>query len=210
MYYIGVINSRQRGQVQGGRKMKIYNISNNSKFINSSIGEAKRNNQENSNKNDEGIRDEYIPIQQEKQNITHENPTYKIDKTTIQRLKAESEKTYSHLRELVRQLLERQGLTFHDLDGLETEIEIDETTRLEAQAMIGEGGPLSPENVSDKIVAFAKAISGGDKSKLDTLKSAIEEGFRQAAHILGGELPEISQKTYDLIMEKLDAWEAEE
>jgi hypothetical protein len=38
------------------------------------------------------------------------------------------------------------------------------------------------------------------------LKSSIEEGFRQAAQALGGELPEISHKTHDMIMGKLDKW----
>ncbi|MGF7184641.1 hypothetical protein GGQ84_000725 [Desulfitispora alkaliphila] len=50
--------------------------------------------------------------------------------------------------------------------------------------MIGDGGPFSPEVVSDRIVDFAKAM-------------------------LGGTLPEISYQTYDLVMEKLDAWKSE-
>lgn len=37
--------------------------------------------------------------------------------------------------------------------------------------MIGEGGPLSPEVVSDRIVEFAKAISGEDKEKIDMLRA---------------------------------------
>lgn len=68
---------------------------------------------------------------------------------------------------------------------------------------------MSPEKVSDRIVEFAKAISGGDKSKIDTLRDAIEKGFAEAARVLGGELPEVSQKTYDLVMQKLDTWAQE-
>lgn len=140
-----------------------------------------------------------------------EKSTYaKPDMATIQRLKEKSNQTYQHLREMVRLLLERQGLTFKDLGTFEGDIPVDEQTRLEAQAAIAEGGPLSPENVSNNIVDFAKAISGGDKSKLDILRGAIEKGFEEAAKILGGELPEISNKTYTLIMEKLDTWEKAE
>ena len=148
---------------------------------------------------------EYIPTEE-----TEKSTYAKPDMATIQRLKEKSNQTYQHLREMVRLLLERQGLTFKDLGTFEGDIPVDEQTRLEAQAAIAEGGPLSPENVSNNIVDFAKAISGGDKSKLDILRGAIEKGFEEAAKILGGELPEISNKTYTLIMEKLDTWEKAE
>lgn len=75
--------------------------------------------------------------------------------------------------------------------------------------MIAEDGPLGVETTSGKIVDFAKALSGGDKGKLEELKGAIEKGFNEAKRILGGTLPEISQKTYDSIMDKLSAWENE-
>lgn len=152
------------------------------------------------------IKDEYIPSQPQKtdKQVTYQKPSPKIDNATIQRIKEESEKTYSQLRELVRQLLEKQGLTFKDIET--QDIKIDEETRIKAQEMISEGGPLSPEAVSDRIVEFAKAISRGDKEKIDMLRSAIEKGFKEAAEALGGKLPEICQKTYELINKKLDAW----
>lgn len=152
------------------------------------------------------IKDEYIPSETNTKKATYKKPHLQVDEKTIQRLKEESERTYNSLREMVRQLLERQGMTLKDLDDPEKIVKVDEEARLEAQAMIAEEGPLSPEAVSDRIVEFAKAISDGDKDKFDTLKAAIEEGFKQAADVLGGELPEISQRTYDLVMEKLDKW----
>jgi len=148
---------------------------------------------------------EYLPAKEEKK-TTYAKP----DRAAIARLKEESEQAYQHLRDMVRQLLERQGLTFKDLGTFEGDIPIDEQTRLEAQEAIDEGGPMSPGSVSDRIVDFAKAISGGDKSKLKMLRGAIEKGFEEAAKAFGGELPEISHKTHTLIMEKLDAWEKEE
>lgn len=110
----------------------------------------------------------------------------------------------------MRQLLQKQGLSFEDVAQGEKPFVVDEETLLEAQAAVEEGGPFSPENVSDRIVEFAKAISSGNKSKFELLKGAIEEGFGAAAKALGGELPEISRKTYDLVMEKLDKWVEEE
>lgn len=149
--------------------------------------------------------DKYIPSEEER-NVTYERPSYKADTAAIARLKAESERVHEQLRNLVRQLLEKQGITLEDVKSGNREFVVDEDIRLEAQAAIAEGGPLSPESVSDRIVDFAKAISGGDKSKFGLLRNAIEEGFSEAAKALGGALPEISQKTYDLVMEKLNAW----
>lgn len=153
--------------------------------------------------------DKYTPSEQEK-SITYKKPEHKVDQSTIDKLKAESEQHYSQLRELVRQLLERQGMTFKDVKNSEVVIKIDDKTRAEAQKAISDDGPLSPENVSDRIVNFAKALANGDKSKIKELTKAIKEGFQVAAQILGGELPEISHKTYDLVMEKLDSWANEE
>lgn len=61
--------------------------------------------------------------------------------------------------------------------------------------------------MSNRIVDFVKAVSGGDKSKIGMLLGVIEEGFRQASSNLGG-LPDASQQTYELVM--LAAWENEE
>ncbi|AKL93786.1 hypothetical protein CACET_c02700 [Clostridium aceticum] len=175
----------------------------------SEVKESKKNNYKDNDNTKKEVKDEYIPSPKEERTVTYQKPTIKPDMVTIQRLKEESERTHSQLKEMVRQLLEKQGLTFKDLEGLETVVEIDEETRLKAQEMIAEGGPLSPEKVSDNIVAFAKAISGGDPDKIDMLISAIEKGFKEASNMLGGELPEISKKTYDLVMEKMEAWREE-
>lgn len=130
------------------------------------------------------------------------------DKLTIDELKRDSEKAYSYLIRIVEDMLKRQGKTI-DLIGSKDIVKVDEQARLEAEELIGENGPLGVEAVSDRLVNFAKALSGGDKSKLTTLRKAIDQGFKEAEKILG-KLPEISQKTYDRIMEKLDAWENEE
>jgi len=133
------------------------------------------------------------------------------DKVDITLLKEEADKAYAHLRSIVEDLLRRQGIEIETLKDLKPEdIKVDQQARDEAKQMIEEGGPLSPEAVSDRIVDFAKSISNGDKSKMKLLRDSIEEGFEQAKEFMGGELPEISSKTYDLIQEKLDAWENEE
>lgn len=152
--------------------------------------------------------DTYTPSEKTKA-IVYEKPTAKPDTETIERLKAESEQHYQQLKNLVKQLLEQQGYTLSDaLEGNVT-LEVDEATRLEAQASISDGGEHSVEKVSDRLVSFAIAISGGDRSQLETLKGAIEEGFRAAEEAFGGTLPEISYKTLEATMNKLDKWAAD-
>jgi hypothetical protein len=144
--------------------------------------------------------DEFVKSDESAKKVTYDKP--KVDQATIEKLHQESDRAFNYLKQIVAQLLERQGLTFRDW----SQVKVDEQARVEANALISEGGELSPEKVSDRIVEFAKAISGGDKGKIDTLRDAIDKGFEEAARILGGELPEVSQKTYDLVMEKLDNW----
>lgn len=141
----------------------------------------------------------------EKSDIEDKGHIY--NKDTIAELKRDSEKAYGHLKRLVEEMLRRQGMSFSTLTSKDV-VKVDEQARLEAEALIGEDGPLGVEAVSDRLVNFAKAISGGDKSKLASLRKAIDQGFKAAEKILG-KLPEISQKTYDRIMEKLDVWENE-
>lgn len=128
------------------------------------------------------------------------------DKSAVDKLKAEAEQRHSNLRNMVEQLLKRQGLTFKDVFEDGKTLEVDEQTRLEAQASIEDGGEYSVDAVASRIIDFAKAISGGDKAQIEKLKGAIEEGFAQAKEAFGGELPEISQKTYDEVMKRMDEW----
>lgn len=130
------------------------------------------------------------------------------DKSTVDKLKRDSEKAYAYLKRIVEDMLRRQGKTLNLLEPDEL-VEVDEEARLEAQELIGPHGELGVEAVSQRIVDFAIALSGGDKSKLDTLRRAIDQGFKEAEKILGG-LPDISKETYSRIMEKLEAWEKEE
>lgn len=136
-----------------------------------------------------------------------EDNTHVYNRLSIEKLKKESEDVYQSLKDMVEKMLTQQGKTFQQLRPGDS-VKIDEASRMEAKKLIGEDGPLGVEAMSDKIVDFAKGISGGDKGKLKTLVGAIGKGFKEAERILGG-LPDISRKTYDRIMEKLDIWEKE-
>ena len=69
------------------------------------------------------------------------------------------------------------------------------------------------ENTSQRIVDFATAFyasfEGQGEEFLDRIRSAIEEGFSQARHMMGsvpGPVAKLTSDTYELVMAKLDAW----
>lgn len=126
----------------------------------------------------------------------------KPDSETIARLKQETERISENLRAYIHKLIVNQGSA--------GKLTIDTDTVEKARQAISEDGEWGVKAVSDRIVAFAVAVSGDDPSKLATLKAAIEKGFAEAGKALGGALPDICAKTRDEVMKKLDAWANEE
>lgn len=60
--------------------------------------------------------------------------------------------------------------------------------------------------VATRIMDMAVSLSGGDSSKLETLRNAVTKGFEQAGVQFGKELPDISQNTYKEVMKRFDYW----
>lgn len=79
----------------------------------------------------------------------------------------------------------------------------------EAQELVADDGYWGVEQTSQRIVDMAKSLSGGDISKYDELMEAIKKGFGAAAKEFGGKMPDITSKTYDVVMEKMEAWKKE-
>ena len=112
---------------------------------------------------------------------------------------------YELLRNLVIKTLQDQGLELQFIAG-EKNINFKTMTTEEAQELVSEDGYFGVENTSQRIVDFAISGFGNDPSRLQEMKDAIDQGFKEAQSAFGGALPEISQQTYDAIMEKLDAF----
>ncbi len=113
------------------------------------------------------------------------------------------------LRNLVIKTLQDQGLELQFKAG-ETNIDFETMTVEEAQELVSEDGYFGVEKTSQRIVDFAINGFGNDPAKLQEMKDAIDQGFLGAQEAFGGALPEISQQTYDAIMEKLDAFAAQD
>ena len=135
----------------------------------------------------------------------------KLDAADIASLKAEAEAATENLRKLVEQLILKQDKNYKNSvedssKDLLNKLGITTEDVEAATQAISEDGEFGVKAVSDRLVDFAISISGGDKSKLSELISAIDEGFAAAKDALGGELPEISRQTYDETMRKLNEW----
>ncbi|MEG1894925.1 MAG: hypothetical protein RR162_01700 [Oscillospiraceae bacterium] len=58
--------------------------------------------------------------------------------------------------------------------------------------------------MATKLMDMAMSLSGGDPAKFDTLRDAVEKGFKAAGADLGGKLPSVSQNTYKEVMKRFD------
>lgn len=135
----------------------------------------------------------------------------KPDAADIAALKAEADKATENLRKLVEELILKQNKNYKastesSSNDTPAQPAISSADIAAAKAAISEDGDFGVKAVSDRLVDFAIKVSGGDKSKLSELVSAIDKGFAAAKSVLGGELPEICKKTYDETMKKLNDW----
>lgn len=146
----------------------------------------------------------------EKGDTDTQKVTYKQDTATIARLKADTERREKQLNDLVRKMLLKQGQTFQGTDIYqllrEGKVEIDPATATQAKEDISENGYWGIEQTSERLVSFAKALTGGNPEKADEMIAAVKKGFEEATKAWGGELPEICKKTIDAAIEKLNAW----
>ena len=137
--------------------------------------------------------------------------TYSKDTKTITKLKADMQKRTEQLRGLVEKLLLKQGQKFTEATDIykllrEGKLEVDPETAAKAQEDISENGYWGVNQTSERLFGFATALAGGDPGKAQEMKDAFMEGYEQAKKAWGGELPEISQKTYEATIGKFDEW----
>ncbi len=135
--------------------------------------------------------------------------TYTPDTNLINKLKADADARTAQLRSLVEQMMGKQANAYGQANDIwqflrEGNYTVDAATKAQAQADIAEDGYWGVEQTSDRIIQFATALTGGDPDKIEEMRAAFKEGFAQAEKTWGGSLPEISQKTYDAVMEKFD------
>ena len=140
--------------------------------------------------------------------------TYTPNTQLINQLKADAEARTAQLKSLVEKLISGQGDAIGKADDIWSflrsgDFTVDAATKAQAEADISEDGYWGVKQTSDRILDFAKALTGGDPDKAEAMRDAFKKGFEQATKTWGDKLPDISQKTYDAAMKKFDDWAAE-
>ena len=134
---------------------------------------------------------------------------YKPDVNLINKLKADADARTAQLRSLVEQMMSKQTNAYGQANDIwkflaSGKFTVDPATKAQAQADIAEDGYWGVEATSSRIIDFATALTGGDPSKVEEMREAFKKGYAMAEEKWGGELPEISKRTYDAVMKKFD------
>ena len=126
-------------------------------------------------------------------------------------MKRDTEQRTAQLKSLVEKMMTSQGSKIGQANDMwrflaKGNFTVSADVKAQAQADIAEDGYWGVKQTSDRIVEFAKALTGGDSSKAEEMRAAFEKGFKAATGAWGSKLPDISQQTYDAVMDKFDEW----
>lgn len=139
------------------------------------------------------------------------NKLYKPDNTLVQRLKAEARQREEQMQSLVENMMSKQGVAYNNATNIfqvlqQGKLKVDPQVAAQAKKDIAEDGYWGVNQTSDRLVSFAKALSGGDPAKADKMMAAVQKGFDQATRTWGSKLPDISKQTLDATMKKMQEW----
>lgn len=196
--------------------MTVDSISNLNAVSGTTYKSGKTDSSRTSQKKEEDVAVIYEKGEQKKE----KSPTYSstiaknasIDRdAVVAQLKADNDARIKQLQDLVSNMMQQQGVAIKKADDIwsflaEGNFTVSEAAKAKAQEEISEDGYWGVNQTSDRIVSFAIALSGNDPSKADTLINAFKKGFSEATKTWGKELPDISKKTYDAVMDKFDKW----
>ena len=129
--------------------------------------------------------------------------TYAMDVDTVNQMKAELDQMKLRFLDTVKKSLSNQ-ISY----GQGAWKNITPEDQAAAQEAISEDGYWGVKQTSQRIVAFGKALVGGDPSRVEEMREAFIKGYKAVEKAWGGALPEVSQKTYDAVMELFDEWAA--
>ncbi|MCL2616893.1 MAG: hypothetical protein FWD96_04530 [Defluviitaleaceae bacterium] len=137
---------------------------------------------------------------------------FRPDMDTVNRLRSQGELRTQQLTDLVERMF---GIQVRTLNSAVDEIrngdlsDIDPEIAAQAQRDIADDGYWGVEQTSQRILDFARAISGGDPARIDLLERAVEQGFAAAERQWGGRLPDISQRTMEAVRQGFNDWREE-
>lgn len=190
--------------------MSVNSVSSAKNYNDNSAAKVKSNQAKNSEKTNQKSGEATAAVY-EKNSGKENGKVYQRDSATVERMLKEADKRAQSLRDLVEKMLLKQGDTFTagtDIYALlrEGKVQVDPETKAQAQKDIAEDGYWGVKKTSERLVSFAKALTGGDPTKADSMIEAVKKGFEEATKAWGGDLPEICRSTMDDAIGKLEEW----
>ncbi len=127
----------------------------------------------------------------------------------VAKLKADTQNRLTQMQNLVSEMFSKQGKAFSTADEMwkklaSGDFTVDAKTAQEAKDAISDDGYWGVNQTSQRIFDFAVSLSGGDSEKMDKMLEAFKKGFSQATKTWGRDLPDISSKTYDSVLQKFE------
>lgn len=144
-----------------------------------------------------------------------ESSVYKPNEKLVAQLKAEQAQIQARFIQSVRQALGMQGAKIGESDDsfwkfiASGNYTVDADTKAAAQQAISEDGYWGVKQTSERLVNFAKALVGGDPSRVEEMRAAFQKGFDAATKTWGSALPDITKGTYSAVMDLFDQWAKE-
>ena len=129
----------------------------------------------------------------------------------VEQMKLDVEQRTAQLQDLVRNMMYTQAGVSENGDDIwkflaSGKYTVTPEVKQAAQDSIGKDGYWGVEQTSERILSFAKALSGNDPQKADMMLDAFRKGYEKAMGAWGKELPDISKQTYDAVLDKFDKW----
>ncbi|MCI8441140.1 MAG: hypothetical protein HFG27_01215 [Provencibacterium sp.] len=131
-----------------------------------------------------------------------------LTSTQAEMIRKSEEQRMSAFQQMLRSMVVKQGEK-SNLKLFGMDLNVSQAQSDAAAASLQEGGEWSVDAVATRLMDMAKALSGGDPSKIEELRTAVQKGFKAAGVDLGGKLPGICNDTYDEVMRRFDEWAKE-
>ena len=115
--------------------------------------------------------------------------TYSPNTSLVDQLKAEQDAVQSRFLNTVRDILSKQGKEVAIGEGIwktlaSGDFEVDAETQAAAKEAISENGYWGVKQTATRIVNFAKALVGGDPSRVECMREAFIKGFTLGVRII--------------------------
>lgn len=132
----------------------------------------------------------------------------KLSADQVREIKAQAMESYSNMvTQMFNGQVDNAGQGSKNfMAKLQSVLKNSVSSKVEESTSIANDPTWGVDAVATRLMDMAISLSGGDSSKADALRAAVEKGFKAAGAELGGKLPGVSNDTYTEVMKRFDYW----